>query len=220
MRPPTTWSCPLSLHDALPICFARESRVANGIGSGVAARRVGQQENPLGVEEVQHARFLRAVEIHAAHRDRHDFGPRGLDRVHHGVHVAVLAGSDQQARLERAPADRQWLIAKGFDCGGHPPPTKCTTSIASPLATVTSLRAGRRTMVRLCSTTTARGSSSSSASTSSSVPPRISLCSPLITTSTLASSVQPRQARHRPITPESPPRHTLRCSALPARGPP
>src|SRR5258708_815401 len=59
------------------------------------------------------------------------------------------------------PRPRRWSgecpsRLPGRSSSDHPPPTKCTSSTASPGATRTSPSAGRRTMRRLCSTTPPR----------------------------------------------------------------
>src|SRR6059058_3110827 len=179
--------------------LAGEARVADGILGGVASRGVREQEVPLCVEVIEDALFLRAVQVHASDRHGDDLGAGRVDRPGHGLVVPVLPRAHHEARVERAPADRERNVQH------QPPPTKCTSSIASPGATVTAPRVGRRTMVRLCSTTTARGSSASDSSSSSSVAPRATARgSPLTVTSTVSfirsapsASVAPRP-RDRP----------------------
>src|SRR5205807_4663284 len=136
------------------------------------------QEVAVRIEVVQDPGLLGAIEVHAAHRDRDDFRARRLEGASHRVVIAILARAHHEARVERATAHDERRVPDGVYGHGHacqPPPTKCTSSIASPAATVTSPSLGRRTIARLCSTTTARGSSSSARSSSSSVAPRTTL---------------------------------------------
>src|SRR5213593_4777151 len=100
---------------------------------------------------------LAAVETHAPHGDGDDVRARRIDGAHHRLVVAVLPRAHHEARVEGPAADRERDVPDQLDCRGHaaqPPPTKCTSSIASPGATPTSPSAGRRTIERLCSTTT------------------------------------------------------------------
>src|SRR2546426_6842035 len=115
-----------------------------------------------------------AVQVHTSDRDGDDLGAGRVDRPGHRVVVPVLPRTHHETRVERASADGERHVLHRLHGCGHaqPPPTKCTSSIASPGATVIAASRGRRTIVRLCSTTTARGSSASDSSSSSSVADR------------------------------------------------
>ena len=63
----------------------------------------------IRIQMMENCLVLGPIEIHAAHRDRHDLGTGRFDRVDHLRVGGVLAGPDHQARAELATRDHEWL---------------------------------------------------------------------------------------------------------------
>src|SRR5690606_30279910 len=61
----------LELHPIVQPGRAGQPRVAHRLLHRVAARRVGEDEDPLGIQVIEDPLLLGPVEVHAAHRDRH-----------------------------------------------------------------------------------------------------------------------------------------------------
>src|SRR5579859_3935701 len=204
------------LHEVIEACLAGEARVPHRLVGGVAARGVGEQEEPLGIQILQDAAAGRAIEIHAPDRDGDDVRPRRFDGADHGLVVPVLAGTDHQAGAEGLTAHDEGNVHQ-------PPPTNCTSSILSPGSTRTSPSEGRRTILRLCSTTTARGSSDQLFKSSRSVAPAETVRgAPFTTISTPSPSLSPAPRGPGPARPTGPGSllpHTRPPTRLPARWP-
>ena len=102
----------LQLHHVGHPQLARQPAGADGLLGGVAAGGVGQERVPLAVDGVEHV-GLAGRQVDAAERDGHDLGARAPDRLAPLLDRPVLAGADQQARVELPAAQHQRVVVAG-----------------------------------------------------------------------------------------------------------
>ena len=86
--------------------FAPQTRSANGFVGRVASGGVGQQEVFLGIDVVEQ-RFLAAVEIHAANRDRNHLCATGFERARSFLEGFVFSRADDKPGAEGTSGNDQ-----------------------------------------------------------------------------------------------------------------
>ncbi|MNG99622.1 hypothetical protein D3C79_587960 [compost metagenome] len=92
--------------------LAGQTAGAHGFDGVVAAGGVGQDGVAVRRQHVEQVRLARVLtDVGTAHGDGDDLGTRGLDGQAGFFHVTVLAGADQQARLESTPGQGEGLVA-------------------------------------------------------------------------------------------------------------
>ncbi len=87
--------------------LAPQPRRAQGFLGREAARGVGQDRVPLRIEVVEQIPPLAVEQPLAAHGDRDDLGPAGIQAVAHQLKRGVLARPDEQPAPDRVGADRE-----------------------------------------------------------------------------------------------------------------
>lgn len=99
----------LQLHPVPAPQLAGQAGGADGLVGGVAAGGVGQQQVPLGIDEVQQRALAPLAQIHPAQGHGDHLGARGLQGGGHGRKVRIFARAQEQARAEGAAGDGERL---------------------------------------------------------------------------------------------------------------
>src|SRR5690606_7160890 len=84
----------------------------------VATGGIGQDGVLVGADHIEQVRLTGVLaDVGAAHRHGDDLGTGSGDGVTGLVHILVLAGTDQQTRLERTTSQGEGLVAANLAHG-------------------------------------------------------------------------------------------------------